>query len=1419
MAHRKNPAQKQNAFLNLFLCLTMIMTAAGPAIHYRAQETVSASELDTVTDAGYSAAKSSTDLAQINSVSIQNNNFQGNGQFGLSSNIPIVAQGNWWGDASGPTHPSNPTGTGDAVNDNVGFDPWLASAVDIGFSYPPASEPGTIVLSQNSFEDNGTFGVQSSISLIAENNWWGHPSGPYHPTTNPDGQGNEVSDNIDYDPWLVTPPGDRKATPLALDVPVNDSIGPFGFRDYSLEIGAGLSLLLEVVPAGGSNGLWVYSRLGSLPLWTYYDLRVQEPTPSGSYELLISPTQSGAYYFSVYGRDISGFEGQFTIVARTVDRYLSNVSPRAGGNTGQVTLSLSGLGFVEGVSVQLRSAGLPALVADTVELVSPTSIWAVFDLQGASVGTYDVHAVWPGAEEEFLTDAFTINPGLGPRLQANFVAPEAVRAGRPYVLRLDYSNVGDADLPAPLLRVEATNAELRFPEQESFIGSSIQFVATSSKQPADVLVPGASGSQMFVFRALNNNADVSFSVSQLSEVELQGNQHADGLEVELASGAAAQTQSHPGMAAPDGGTNETPSSDHGAIARTEDSSELPELIHNTRFVDAEVLGLSQIQSILDAFPGALKSHTVEANGRTVPASQILINASFGHGYTVSPRVLLAILEMKNGWVTTPDLKSADFDRISSGAGETPTGFGRQLRLLSDSLGLAYLDYANILPKNLAHNAASFAVRDILRELGLLDSDAELSREFVKTYDALFNVDPRQRLEIDQSPIPPFLHKPFDEQYPLTFPGFGRVNSFYDHDKPHSTNGKMRLFTGDELTGNVHKATCDPVEKCYDGHDGIDYRTRNESVTSAAVGTIHMVCLEGTNADPSKDACLGDPGPYFPASLGNFVVVTHTNSYNSVYGHLDSIGTNPRTGQPFTLTEQIELGEILGVSGCSGGGCEDPYDHLHFVVIRNGNPVDPFGWWDNESDPTTAEPSYWLWSSDDITDDSEASFQRFSRDNWHELATDSAYLDHAWWTWAGSKTENWAVWGLRVPHDGWYHIQAYIPQPPAGAKWTAEANYQVFQRNAAGGLSPLPVSLTLNQKHGLNNWNTLNEGNSDREFYFTAGTMVLVKLTDLAKDAATKPRVIFDAIRLHGLSSPEQGYHSVTLQWSGHAQETDGYLVYRNDSPVSTTGPNDTSFVDSPLYCDTWYGYQVRSLHNGVLSDPSNMVREHTGFYPLCDYVSELIGAGHTRVIRPVDPNEKTGPLGSGQNHVVAPGEDLHYTVYFENLPAATAPAQEVIIIDQLDPGLDPSTLRFNEVVFGDTIIPIAGDDFQFEGRRVVVDHRPEITKTWWLDISGEVDPTSGEVRFTFRTLDPETGELPADPFAGFLPPNDGSHRGEGHISFSIRHRNDLPLGTVVTNSASIVFDTNEPIITNEVWNTIGELEGDQYMYMPLLIRQ
>jgi hypothetical protein len=68
---------------------------------------------------------------------------------------------------------------------------------------------GTVTVNQSSIHDNspyGAYAVGSPTPMDARNNWWGSVTGPYHPTLNPGGLGNPISDNVDFLPFLTSDP-------------------------------------------------------------------------------------------------------------------------------------------------------------------------------------------------------------------------------------------------------------------------------------------------------------------------------------------------------------------------------------------------------------------------------------------------------------------------------------------------------------------------------------------------------------------------------------------------------------------------------------------------------------------------------------------------------------------------------------------------------------------------------------------------------------------------------------------------------------------------------------------------------------------------------------------------------------------------------------------------------------------------------------------------------------------------------------------------------------------------------------------------------------------------------------------------------------------------------------------------------------
>jgi nitrous oxidase accessory protein NosD len=63
---------------------------------------------------------------------IHYNDIWGNTGYGVRTfdGAPLVdARFNWWGDASGPNHASNPSGTGNTISNNVDYSPWLGFVV------------------------------------------------------------------------------------------------------------------------------------------------------------------------------------------------------------------------------------------------------------------------------------------------------------------------------------------------------------------------------------------------------------------------------------------------------------------------------------------------------------------------------------------------------------------------------------------------------------------------------------------------------------------------------------------------------------------------------------------------------------------------------------------------------------------------------------------------------------------------------------------------------------------------------------------------------------------------------------------------------------------------------------------------------------------------------------------------------------------------------------------------------------------------------------------------------------------------------------------------------------------------------------------------------------------------------------------
>ncbi len=150
---------------------------------------------------------------------------------------------------------------------------------------------------------------------------------------------------------------------------------------------------------------------------------------------------------------------------------------------------------------------------------------------------------------------------------------------------------------------------------------------------------------------------------------------------------------------------------------------------------------------------------------------------------------------------------------------------------------------------------------------------------------------------------------------------------------------------------------------------------------------------------------------------------------------------------------------------------------------------------------------------------------------------------------------------------------------------------------------------------------------------------------------------------------------------------------------------------------------------------------------------------NTTVVASFDPNFKeVYPKGTGSIGLITYADSiLEYMVHFQN--TGTFQAENIVVIDTLDDNLDWTTLS-----------PV----YMSAQCQVTVDQKA----------------TKKVATFTFNNIN--------------LPPSNSQPvTSNGLLSYSIKTRSGLPLGTQFKNSASIYFDYNAPVKTNQTLNTLG----------------
>ena len=200
----------------------------------------------------------------------------------------------------------------------------------------------------------------------------------------------------------------------------------------------------------------------------------------------------------------------------------------------------------------------------------------------------------------------------------------------------------------------------------------------------------------------------------------------------------------------------------------------------------------------------------------------------------------------------------------------------------------------------------------------------------------------------------------------------------------------------------------------------------------------------------------------------------------------------------------------------------------------------------------------------------------------------------------------------------------------------------------------------------------------------------------------------------------------------------------------------------------------------------------------CNHPPGTFGNGGSNIVESKDPNAIIGPAGVTDAQLVTKNEELKYTILFENMPEASAPARFVAIDNDLPEGLSPQSFAVTSFGFGDTLVQVEPTNR--------LTYRMQLGKTYnyqELQLVAGIDIVNNRAFWRFSTINPETGNLTTDPLNGFLPPNDSTRIGEGFVTYRIKVDQQTPGGTEILNQAEIIFDQNEVIATNVWSNTVA----------------
>lgn len=268
----------------------------------------------------------------------------------------------------------------------------------------------------------------------------------------------------------------------------------------------------------------LYIGKGYIPNAGHFDYKYDRPN-YGNQRIVIDNVTTGTYYIVATKITAVNPTQNITLKAVKLPFAILSVQTNSGGNTGNVTIKISGSLFNNSMTGRLYN-GATSIPASAIYFVNSTTVYATFNLAAKPLGIYNVELhKTTDSTNATLFNGFSVvnanngglitgggingipgdgnNPGCDPnaasglnsQLVTEMVLPDKVFGGWVFVIQINYNNPSNVDIPVQTRVLYCTDG---FPVALTQAGigtatSSVYMELTETGGPPGIIRAGGSG--------------------------------------------------------------------------------------------------------------------------------------------------------------------------------------------------------------------------------------------------------------------------------------------------------------------------------------------------------------------------------------------------------------------------------------------------------------------------------------------------------------------------------------------------------------------------------------------------------------------------------------------------------------------------------------------------------------------------------------------------------------------------------------------------------------------------------------------------------------------------------------------------------------------------------------------------------------